>query len=78
MLHVSIHRKNRSLEKLLVLTISFLIMIVFRTGDLGANWFAILSGSVDVCVPSETGKVRSLLLPLASHEEKITCCFSFN
>ena len=31
--------------------------IVFRTGDLGANWFAILSGTVDVCVPSENGKV---------------------
>lgn len=37
-----------------------LLFVVFRTGDLGANWFAILSGSVDVCVPSETGKVRSL------------------
>lgn len=33
--------------------------LVFRTGDLGANWFAILSGSVDVCVPSENGKVRN-------------------
>ena len=39
----------------------FFSSLVFRTGDLGANWFAILSGSVDVCVPSETGKVRSLL-----------------
>jgi len=36
----------------------FIVQIVFRTGDLGANWFAILSGNVDVCVPSENGKVR--------------------
>ena len=33
------------------------LRVVFRTGDLGANWFAILSGTVDVCVPSENGKV---------------------
>jgi hypothetical protein len=35
---------------------------VFRTGDLGANWFAILSGTVDVCVPSENGKVSTILV----------------
>ncbi len=35
----------------------FFVQLVFRTGDLGANWFAILSGNVDVCIPSENGKV---------------------
>lgn len=37
---------------------------LFRTGDLGANWFAILSGSVDVCVPSENGKGHTLICTL--------------
>lgn len=42
---------------------------VFRTGDLGANWFAILSGSVDVCVPAENGKVRTSI-SLSCHLKK--------
>ena len=42
---------------------------VFRTGDLGANWFAILSGSVDVCVPAENGKVRTSV-PLSCRRKK--------
>ncbi|CAF5197930.1 unnamed protein product, partial [Rotaria magnacalcarata] len=37
---------------------------LFRTGDLGANWFAILSGSVDVCVPAENGKGHTLICTL--------------
>ncbi|CAF0983431.1 unnamed protein product [Rotaria sordida] len=37
---------------------------LFRTGDLGANWFAILSGNVDVCVPSENGKGHTLICSL--------------
>ncbi|CAF0947101.1 unnamed protein product [Rotaria sordida] len=37
---------------------------LFRTGDLGANWFAILSGNVDVCVPSENGKGHTLICGL--------------
>ncbi|CAF0731178.1 unnamed protein product [Rotaria sordida] len=37
---------------------------LFRTGDLGANWFAILSGTVDVCVPAENGKGHTLICTL--------------
>ncbi|CAF0781884.1 unnamed protein product [Adineta steineri] len=37
---------------------------LFRTGDLGANWFAILSGNVDVCVPAENGKGHTLICTL--------------
>ncbi|CAF1204041.1 unnamed protein product [Adineta steineri] len=39
---------------------------LFRTGDLGANWFAILSGNVDVCVPSENGKGHTLICTLGA------------
>ncbi|CAF3762344.1 unnamed protein product [Rotaria sp. Silwood1] len=39
---------------------------LFRTGDLGANWFAILSGNVDVCVPSENGKGHTLICSLGA------------
>ncbi|CAF2852827.1 unnamed protein product [Rotaria sp. Silwood2] len=36
------------------------------TRDLGTNWFAILSGNVDVCVPSENGKGHTLICSLGA------------
>ena len=56
----SVTRRRESLKDRLEM-IFFLSDLVFRTGDLGANWFAILVGSVDVCVPSDNGKVCSVI-----------------
>ncbi|CAF0894833.1 unnamed protein product [Didymodactylos carnosus] len=39
---------------------------LFRTGDYGSNWFAILAGYVDVVVPSENGKGHTLICTLGS------------
>lgn len=37
----------------------FLIeLTVFRVGDAGSNWYVCLSGSVDVVLPTENGKVE--------------------
>ncbi|CAF0883074.1 unnamed protein product [Didymodactylos carnosus] len=39
---------------------------LFRTGDFGSNWFAVLAGYVDVVVPSENGTGHTLVCTLGS------------
>ncbi|RMZ95094.1 rap guanine nucleotide exchange factor 4 isoform X1 [Brachionus plicatilis] len=39
---------------------------LFRVGDVGTNWYVCLSGSVDVVLPSDNGKVQNLVCTLGS------------
>ena len=50
---------------------SYTCMSVFRQGDVGTNWYAVLSGSLDMNV-SETGdaKVSQLTAVIFSRTER--------
>ncbi len=45
---------------------------VFRQGDLGTNWYAVLSGSLDVNI-SETGEAKVLVRHLSSGSALLCC-----